>query len=157
MTVSGQPRRRVVLGVGNLLLGDDGVGVHAAQALEHRLPPDIEVYDAGTAVLAALDLVDGADDLLVIDAVAAGQTPGTIMVTDGFQALDPAGMPSLHSMGLATALRLVPPERRPATFTVLGVEPHVIGYQTHLSETVRRVLPQVIDSAETIVRGWSPS
>ena len=65
----------VVLGVGNLLLGDEGVGVHAARALLAGDLHDAEVLDVGTAILDALPALERARFIVVIDAVEAGGTP----------------------------------------------------------------------------------
>jgi hydrogenase maturation protease len=72
------PRRVVVLGIGNTLLADEGVGVHAALALQQgwALPAGVEVIDGGTAGMELLGPLADVDLLLVLDAVKAGRAPG---------------------------------------------------------------------------------
>ncbi|PIV71627.1 MAG: hydrogenase 2 maturation endopeptidase, partial [Rhodocyclales bacterium CG17_big_fil_post_rev_8_21_14_2_50_68_7] len=70
--------RTVVLGIGNTILSDDGLGVHAAEALReaYELPESIEVIDGGTAGMELLGPLSGVDLLLVLDAVKAKRAPG---------------------------------------------------------------------------------
>ena len=72
--------KTVVLGVGNLLLTDDGVGIHAIRALEQipDLPEGVELVDGGTAGLNLLSYLEGIDRLIIIDAIQSSDPPGTI-------------------------------------------------------------------------------
>ena len=71
----------LVLGVGNLLLSDEGLGIHAIRRLLEldSLPGDVEVVDGGTAGLNLLTYLEGVDHLVIIDAVQTGRPPGTII------------------------------------------------------------------------------
>lgn len=148
-------RRIVVLGVGNLLMSDDGLGVHAVRRLLENPPGGVEIYDAGTSALTALDLADGADRLLMIDAIQANHPPGTMMSCNGFAAKNEPGMPSLHAMGLTTALQLVPKDRRPDRFTVLGCEPESVDYGMELSNTLKKTLPELLRETTRILDQWT--
>ena len=150
-----KPRRTVVLGVGNLLMSDDGLGVHAVRRLLQDPPAGVEIYDAGTSALTALDLADGADQVLMIDAIQAEQPPGTLMSCDGFTAKNTVGMPSLHAMGLTTAMQLLPEERRPHRFTVIGAEPESLKYGMELSDTLKKRLPELIRETIKILNQWT--
>lgn len=150
-----ESRRTVVLGVGNLLMSDDGLGVHAVRLLAENPPPGVEVYDAGTSALTALDLAENTENLLMIDAVQAGHPPGTIMSCNGFTTKTEPDMPSLHAMGLTTALQLVPEERRPRRFTVIGAEPESLEYGMELSETVHSRLPDILCEVTRILNQWT--
>jgi hydrogenase maturation protease len=106
-------RRVLVAGIGNIFLGDDGFGVAVAQQLaERRLPAGTRVVDFGIrGVHLAYELLDGYDDLILIDAVPmAGEAPGTIAVIEP----DPSGTVSVprsaeaidaHSMNPVVVLR----------------------------------------------------
>ena len=74
--------RTLILGIGNLLLGDEGVGCRCVAALESRysLPPEVVCEDGGTSGFELLPLIEDADTLIVIDAVADGRTPGTVIL-----------------------------------------------------------------------------
>ena len=76
---AGGPGSTLVLGIGNLLLRDDGVGPHAVRALRARpLPANVEALDVGTAFLDAIPALEGAVRLVVVDAMRAGGAPGTV-------------------------------------------------------------------------------
>lgn len=145
-----------VMGIGNLLCGDDGVGIHAIRSLEGRGLP-AHLVDAGTAMLHALSFAEDSSHLVVIDAVEAGQRPGSVYCFDGYDMESRSEMHSLHSLGLRQALELDPAGRRPSHFVVLGVEPASIEYGTELSEPVRAALPAVVARAVAVVDAWTAS
>lgn len=144
-----------IAGVGNLLMQDDGIGVHAAQEILKDPPLGVEVVDVGTSILHALSCLDRAEKILIIDAVRTGHPPGTICVFDGHSACEAVRTPSLHSMGISSAIRLLSPRVNCAEITVLGVEPEIIGYGTELSPRLQAVLPEVVCVAYAIVAAWS--
>ena len=153
-TRGGRPRPRVlVAGLGNLLLADDGVGVHAVRALQHRVPRGVHAVEVGTAVLDALHLLEWADRVLVIDAMEAGGGPGTIYRVGVEDVADGTIKTSLHEVDLLAALRFLTNGRRPE-ITVLGVEPETIAAGLDLSPRVQAALPQLVAAAQEIVAGW---
>jgi hydrogenase maturation protease len=143
--------RTAILGVGNVLMGDDGVGVRVVERLQGLpLPDGIEAVDAGTASSDVLPGLAGCALLVVVDAVRAGGAPGEVYAFD----LDPdAGRSptpglSLHDANLAAALQMqrvagvrVPPIR------VLGVEPADVSLKLELSDAVRARVPELADRA----------
>lgn len=136
--------RTLVLGLGNLLLADEGVGVHAARALMEETLLGATVLDVGTAILDALPALEKAERLVVVDAVQAGKEPGTVyrMTLDDFARKD--CIASMHGFDLPRALalsgRIDPPE-----VIVVGVEPALIDWSLALSPPVARALPLVLD------------
>ena len=74
--------RILIVGLGNVLLKDDGVGVHAVRELQKNPPDRLCVADVGTAVLHAVHLLEWAEKVIAIDAVKAGGAPGTIYAFD---------------------------------------------------------------------------
>ena len=75
----------IVLGVGNVLLRDEGVGIRAVEELRRRFEfgDDVELLDGGTAGIELLRYLDGKDDIVIVDAIAAEQPPGTVMRVEG--------------------------------------------------------------------------
>jgi len=150
--------RILLLGLGNILLRDEGVGVHVARKLQElTLPCNVEVMDGGTASLDTLLLTDGIEKLVVIDAVKAGKKPGTIYriqlgteEKDRFrQSLVRQGCSkiSLHQIGLLDALAIA--ERTncaPKEVVVIGVEPGEIDCGLELTDEVKQKIPEVIDA-----------
>ncbi len=146
-------RRILVAGLGNLLLMDDGVGVHAVRELRRHAGCGVTVAEVGTAVLDALHLIEKADRLLAIDAMRAGGPPGTIY---SFGVEDVEQRPteaSLHELNLLSALTLA--RRRPREITILGVEPGRIDYGLDLTPVVLEALPRLVDAAGRIVAKWT--
>jgi hydrogenase maturation protease len=157
MVAAGHNHRIVIVGLGNLLLRDDGVGVHAVAELRKDPPACGEVVDVGTAVLHAISFVENAEKLLIIDAVRAGRAPGTVYLFNGEDVRAETSPASLHSMGLCSTIRMLPEDRRPKEVLVLGVEPQVIDYGMELSQVVREVLPRVVATARMIASEWCGS
>jgi hydrogenase maturation protease len=140
--------RLLVAGLGNLLLRDDGIGVHVVQDLQDDPPPGTLAVEIGTAVLDALHLLEAVEHVLAIDAMRAGGPPGTLY-TCAIDDIAPDHRTSLHELSLVSALRFLPEGRRPRV-TVLGVEPEVIDYGMELSPALQQALPQVIAAARSL-------
>lgn len=149
--------RTLVLGIGNLLLSDEGVGVHVARALrQEQLPPDLVVLEAGTAFLDALPEIELAERILIVDAMEADGEPGTVYRVPFEDCMHPECIASLHGFDLSRVLymagRTEPPE-----VIVFGVAPAEIRWGTELSPQVQRAVPVVISAVmqEATLRGLS--
>jgi hydrogenase maturation protease len=153
MRTSGKRPRILVAGLGNLLLGDDGVGVHLVRALEGGAPRGVMAVEVGTAVLDALPLFERADKVLALDAMEAGGAPGDLYLFPLEDAADPAVKPSLHDFGLRSAFEFLP-GRRPEAL-VLGVEPGEIAYSLDLSPAVAAALPRALAEIRSILERWT--
>jgi hydrogenase maturation protease len=151
----GPPCRFLIAGVGNVLLSDDGVGVHAVRELMKEPIPGVVLADIGTAVLHGLSFLETAGRVLVVDAAQGGQAPGTIYLFDADAAPVPGPFASMHAMGLLEAMRLLPPGLPRPAVTVLGVEPASLAYGLELSAPVQAALPRVVALARETVAGWS--
>lgn len=139
----------LVLGIGNVLLKDEGVGVRAVEELRrsHVLPPGVEVVDGGTAGLDLLDVMEQAEHVIVIDCVLAEEAPGAILryPLDEFDA--PAGIPqSLHEVGLLEALGVLTLLGRRPRAVLIGVQPAEIAPGLDLSPRVAARLPAVVEA-----------
>lgn len=146
----------IVAGIGNLLMGDDGLGVHAVQAMMHKpLVPGVHLVDAGTSALSLAVDLERADGLLLLDAVRSGARPGTLHQLDG-DAVGPPRLPrSLHEYGVAHVLAQMDAVRRPRHIVVLGLEPDLVAFGMTLSPPVARALPGLVDAAWRMVDRWS--
>jgi hydrogenase maturation protease len=133
----------LILGMGNLLLCDEGVGVHVARALAQRdLPPNVAVVDAGTAFLDVLPDIEKADRILLIDAMEGGGAPGSVYRVPFDQCRHPEMLASLHGFDLSRVLFMAGSDRAPEV-TVFGIEPARIEWGTELSPVIQQVLPAV--------------
>ncbi len=148
--MKGEKLKIKVLGAGNYLMADDGVGIHILEKLEQSLIPDVELENAGVGGLAILDLIEDADDVIIIDAVrGGGGAPGSIYkFTD--KDLPPAQlfMMSLHDLNLVDTLavgRQIQPELMPDNITIIGIEvERVEGICTELSPSVKAAADEVM-------------
>ena len=141
-------KKIVVLGMGNLLLRDEGVGIHVIRALQNSPLPtsvDLEIVDGGTSP-DVLHLTHEADKLVIIDAVAGGGEPGSVY---RFQVEDitPEGqhIVSLHQIGLIESLETMEyMGARPKNSVIIGVEPKEIDWGLELSPELREEVPQIV-------------
>lgn len=151
-------QRIIVLGLGNLIRRDDGVGVHAIHQLfrDQRIPESVELLDGGTLGLQLLPAIQDATHLLAIDAINNGAPPGTIFRFDISEIEPLPGTPSVHQIGfsdLLAALRLL--ERFPEKMVLLGVQPAETGWGHTLSSTVQAALPELIEAAIDELQAWA--
>jgi hydrogenase maturation protease len=140
--------RIVILGVGNILLSDEGVGVRAVESLkrEYRLPPEVEVIDGGTSAMEMLDDLACADHLIIVDAVRGGKPPGTVvrMAGDAVPVFFKTKL-SPHQIGLSDVLAtLALNGEQPVGVTVIGVEPCSLATGMALTPQVEALLPKVV-------------
>jgi hydrogenase maturation protease len=135
----------LVLGLGNILLRDEGAGVWVAQSLERQFafPPAVTILEGGTLGLDLLPRLDGVERLLLVDAVRQGRLPGTLVRLQGAAvptALDVKLSP--HQVGvqdLLAAARLMGAE--PPQIVLWGVEPERLDPGTGFSPSVHAALP----------------
>ncbi len=127
----------LVLGLGNILLSDEGVGVRIVEALEasHELPGDVEVLDGGTSGMDLLDMVADRDCLIVADAVNADGPAGRVirLENENIKMLFETRF-SPHQLGLSdllAALRLI--DKAPNRVVVIGVVPQNLSLGLDLS------------------------
>lgn len=141
-----------IIGCGNPLAGDDGVGLRAIQELgKLDLPPNIEILEAGTPGLALLDLMEGAERVVIVDAISSGSSPGTIhrlTQADLLQTKHPSL--SLHDLDLSAALELgrrAQPESMPREIIILGIEiEQAQPFRPGLSRLVEEALPKLVEA-----------
>jgi hydrogenase maturation protease len=142
------PKKTVVLGVGNVLLSDEGVGVHVANKLmEMDLPSGIQVVQGGTHGFRLIDVVTGADRLVVVDAVKRGGPPGSIYrfdIKDTPSYFDNY-RGSIHQMGIPELVRLSEFVGEAPETTIIGVEPKSLDMGMELSSEVEAKLPRIIE------------
>lgn len=147
--------KTLVLGIGNLLLGDEGVGVHVIEALRKKeLPAGTELLDAGTAVLDAAEAIEQAERIIVVDAMKAGCGPGTVYRVPLCDCAAAPTIASLHGFDLGRVMALTGRATLPDT-VVIGVEPQNFDWSMALSAPVQRALPAVIEAVEEELRDYS--
>jgi hydrogenase maturation protease len=135
-----------VLGIGNILLKDEGIGCHVVHALEGIPLPDVQIMDGGTYP-DVMQLLEDTDKLVIVDAVKGGGLPGQIYrfhledVT-----LEQKPFLSLHDMGLVDNLILMKLRHSIGETVIIGVEPREIEWGLELSPELQKKMPQIIDA-----------
>jgi hydrogenase maturation protease len=150
--------RKVVLGLGNLLSSDEGLGIHALKMLGGQLGPQtaVELIDGGVLGLDLLPLVEECSHLLVLDAVNAGAAPGSLLELRRDQIPLYAGVKmSEHQVSFQEVLGLAGLRGRlPEHLYLIGIQPVDLSTGLEVSATVAEVLPQVVDRAVAVLREW---
>lgn len=148
----------VVLGVGNVLMQDDGLGVRALERLttRYRLPPAVRVLDGGVLGLDLLPALDGVSALLVVDAVQADGPPGSLVHLEGDAVPRVLTLKtSIHQVGLCELLAVSRWQGTlPARLALFGVVPAQVDWGLELSPQVSAVLDELVDAVAGRLRGW---
>lgn len=147
-----------IIGVGNPLMGDDGVGIAAAGRLSALpLPAGVEVIDGGTGGLTLLDLMAGAQKVILVDAVEMGRTPGEVVRFSAEElSLPEAALAaiSLHETGLEAVFALGREmDLLPPAIVVFGVEPESVERRLGLSAAVEAALDGLVERVLAELRG----
>jgi hydrogenase maturation protease len=141
-------RKLTILGVGNELLSDEGIGVHAIKKLQKiELPPEVEVIEGGTDGFGLINIITDTDYLIVIDSIKGGSEPGTIY---RFNINDAPSCPdvfktSVHQIGILEVINLSQLIGKTPETVVIGIEPENISAGMDLSEKLKEKIPKIID------------
>jgi len=148
---------KVLLGIGNLLLGDEGLGVRALQLFKERYRvPKLEVLDGGTLGIDLMYFLEEATHLLVLDAVSGGKEPGFLYRFEGEEVKKYFRRKvSMHEIGFQEVLALLEVRgHRFEKLVLLGLEPERIELSTELSPAVREKLPLLVEETAKELRNW---
>jgi len=150
--------RTVVLGLGNLLMADDGVGLIALARLEEEwfVPRDVELVDGGTWGMNLLPVIEKADRVIFLDAIDLGDPPGTLIRLEDEEIPRFLGVKlSPHQIDLREVLALA--ELRgtlPGELVALGIQPARVELSTTLSPVVEARLDQLVHMAAETLMNW---
>ena len=146
---------KLVAGVGNVFLGDDGFGVEVARRmLAAPVSEGVEIADYGIRGLhLAYRLLDGVDLLVLVDALARGQAPGTIYVLEPDPDAPAPDALDAHGLDPATVLAMVRQlGGAPVRTVVVGCEPASLEERIGLSAQVEDAIPRAIDAIRRLLR-----
>ena len=142
------PSSVLVLGAGNVLLSDEGVGVRVVEAMkEMMLPDNVELLDGGTGAFDLLDVIAGRDKVIIIDAVKGGGEPGAIyrFRPDDIR-IQKQHLMSAHQISLPDTLAMAKfAGCSPRDVIIYGVEPKRLDWGMELSPEVAAVVPKVME------------
>ncbi len=140
-----------VICLGNELVGDDGLGIRVGRVLQRlELPKSVEVLIRPNLGLELIELLGEYDDIILVDAMTSGRSPGTCVHLDPQDAANMAACPSCsHSLGIPEILQLVArmyPDRAETAIRIIGVEAASIDqFEIGLSPPVRAAMPQAVE------------
>ena len=137
----------LVMGIGNILLRDEGVGVRVVEAMQQvNVPENVELVDAGTAGADLVDIIADRPKLIVVDAIEAGEEPGTILrlsaedlLPQGEEAISIHQLGLVESLGMAKHLGCAPRE-----VSIVGIQPGEISPGMELTPEVAEAVPKAI-------------
>lgn len=141
-------KKILILGIGNLLLKDEGIGVHVAQRMmDMALPPDVEVMDGGTMGINLLSYIEERKKVVVIDAVQTDAPPGTLYRFTDRDLEENRGMLfSAHDIDFTHVLKMSRMfEKKPDEVIFIGVKPEEISEGIGLSPSVEEKIPMIIE------------
>ncbi len=147
-----------LIGLGNLLLRDEGIGIHAVRALEagYQADPGLEIVDGGTAGLDLLPYIEGRDRVLIVDVVNFRKEPGYIGVLENQEI--PAMFTyknSLHHLGLVDVLAAAQLlDVAPQEVCLIGIQPHTIETGLELSDLLQAKLPELLARIIARLQDW---
>lgn len=150
--------RIALIGLGNILLRDEGVGVHALRALEKKydFPAEVRLIDGGTLGLDLLHLIEGMEKILFVDALDLKKEPGAIAVIEDREIpslLEPKL--SLHHVGLSDLLFASAfLGTRPAEIVLVGIQPETMEIGIELSETIQGRFDRLLETVLEKIREW---
>ena len=139
----------LILGIGNILLRDEGIGPHVIDKLKGiKLPDYVELLDGGTGGADLLDFVCDRQKLIVVDAIQTDIEPGSILrLTADDLATDSRQNISLHEFGLLETLTMAKQlDCDPREVIIIGVKPEDITPGVEISDEVSSVVPKIIES-----------
>jgi hydrogenase maturation protease len=150
----------LVLGLGNTLLGDEGIGVHVIENMQKECSDldDVTFLDGGTLSFTLAGYIEEADNLIIIDAAQLNSSPGDILVYEGKemdQFVSSNRNKSVHEVNINDILALAHltdqlPERR----ALIGIQPQFIDWSDALSESVAGAIPNVCKITRELIMRW---
>jgi hydrogenase maturation protease len=151
------PVKVLILGVGNPILSDDGVGIHVARELKKRKMPGVDVEELAASGLELLDVVRGYDKVVIIDAIQTTKgTPGELYVLEEKDFERSIHGSSPHGINIATALALgrkLVPEEMPKEVVFFAVEAEdLVNVSERLTPKVAKALPRIVEQVRKELR-----
>ena len=136
----------VILGIGNILLQDDGVGVHVIKQLENEnLPSTIELVDGGTSTLDTLGLFLDYKKVIVVDCLRAGLEPGTIykIKPEDIKSYQKENL-SIHDVQILDVVNMANMMNKYPDVVIFGIEPEKIALDLEMTQTMVSKIPEII-------------
>lgn len=152
-------KKTLILGIGNTLLSDEGIGIHVLTALQDKHPQieGVEYLDGGTLSFSLAGWIEDADQLIVIDAANFHQPPGTVRCLHNEEMDRFLGLPkrSVHEVSLLDLLDIARlTECLPQPRVLVGVQAEIVDWGEHPSPAVAAAIPAAIEEIEALLQNW---
>ncbi|MBU7006661.1 HyaD/HybD family hydrogenase maturation endopeptidase [Phosphitispora fastidiosa] len=147
--------RVTVMGVGNDLLRDEGIGVHVIKAMEgQQLPDGVKIVNGWVAGIDLLQEIQNTERLIIVDAIDTGDRPGTIyrFRADEVDVMINRHKTSLHQVDLFETLKLAKFLGGYPETVIIGIQPRDIVWGTELSPLLASLIPQIVDVVRDEIR-----
>lgn len=142
-----------IIGLGNILMGDDGIGCHIAKKLMEENLENVEIIEAGTSLIKILPQLTKYDKIIFIDAIKGEKPPGEIYIIEPKPSqVIPERAISLHEINLNSLIQMKEKLGIKAKIIIVGIQPAQIKPTLNLSKEVEKVIPKVIKIIERIVK-----
>jgi hydrogenase maturation protease len=145
----------LILGVGNILLGDEGAGVHAVNEMMQTpddFPSSVDIADGGTAGFDLISLMKGRKKIIIIDSLESADDPGSVFRLSRDELQIHGRIFSAHDLGILHAADALEISGEKAEIEFIGIVPESTGkIQIGLSEKVRQSIPEVINLVKSII------
>ena len=152
------PADTTVLGIGNVILTDEGFGVRVVEYLDahYEFPENVQLVDGGTLGIELTQYVTGTKRLLVIDSINGGAEPGTVFRFEDDEVMAHfQDKLSAHEVGIQDVLALLSVTgKKIPHVVVIGAQPYDLGAGVELSAGMRELLPQMAEKALKELRAW---
>jgi hydrogenase maturation protease len=152
-------QKTLILGVGNTLLADEGLGIHLLEHLREHHPdlPGVTYLDGGTLSFTLAPQIEDCDNLVVLDAAQLQAAPGTISLLEGadMDHFIGHGQRSVHEVGLVDLMSIAHLQGRlPAKRALLGIQPMQLGWGDTPSAVVARAIPKAASRVIGLLYKW---
>jgi len=142
-------KKTLILGIGNILLSDEGLGVHAVKRILESgiaIPDDVEIIDGGTAGFDLLELMMNRSRIIIVDALKVDNVPGSIYRFPPERIASSRNAISLHELGIRELITMLRMLGHDPEIEIIGIVPSDVStFNTHLSATVENSMPRAID------------
>ena len=152
--------RTLILGIGNTLLTDEGIGIHVLNELsaQNQFEGDVEYLDGGTLSFTLATPIESADQFIVIDTSELKQPAGSVALYEN-EAMDSfitsGNKKSVHEVGLADVMSIAMLNGNlPAKRALIGIQPDTIEWGEHPTESVRNAIPRACQKVRDLMQRW---
>lgn len=138
----------LILGVGNVLLKDEGIGVHVIETMaQMQMPENVTLVNGGVSGIDLLDVIGESDRLIIVDAMDAGEAPGSIFRfnADEVKMMLDEHKTSLHQVDLFDTLKIADFLDRCPETVIIGIQPEEIMWGLEPTSTLSGLIPKIID------------